>query len=434
MRNGIGIVLGVAGVLTGMAQEGGLPDIAPKAGWDTLPPAKAAEGDWPWWRGPKLDNIVPKGQRSPVAWGAGSNILWQVRLPGLGHSSPSIVGNRIYVTSVNKEQGQAAVWLLCLERATGKTVWQTEIYRGAAAKIHPDNSMASATPACDGERVFVPHQGNTSIIMTAVGSDGKVLWNKTVAPYNTIQGFSASPNFYKSAVIVPVEGPKGSYLTAFHRATGEVVWRRKLREVNEGYAPAVVAHVAGRDQLLQLGGTYTRGCDPENGALLWECEGPAKKVCVATAAFDRDSVYATGGYPNRKLMCVRANGKGDVTESHMTWSSDAKVGYVPSPVLHEGLLYAIADQGLMRCYDTADGRVLWERDFKTPFYSSPTVVGDKVYAFDRKGKGYIVPTGRTSGAIVTNAFPSGVFATPVFLQGRIYLRTLGDFYCIGGKP
>ena len=433
MRNGIGIVLGVAGVLTGMAQEGGLPDIAPKAGWDTLPPAKAAEGDWPWWRGPKLDNIASKGQKPPVAWGAGSNILWQVRLPGVGHSSPSIVGDRIYITSVNKEQGQATVWLLCLARATGKTVWQTEIYRGAAAKIHPDNSMASATPACDGERVFVSYQSSTSIIMTAVGSDGKVLWNKTVAPYNTIQGFSASPNFYKSAVIVPVEGPKGSYLTAFHRATGEVVWRRKLREVNEGYAPAVVAHVAGRDQLLQVGGTYTRGCDPENGALLWECEGPAKKVCVATAAFDRDSVYATGGYPNRKLMCVRANGKGDVTESHMTWSSDAKVGYVPSPVLHEGLLYAIADQGLMRCYDTADGRVLWERDFKAPFYSSPTVVGNKVYAFDRKGKGYIVPTGRTSGAIVTNALPSGVFATPVFLQGRIYLRTLGDFYCIGEK-
>lgn len=434
MKKGIGIVLGALGVLTGMAQEGKLPDIAPKAGWDTLPPARAAEGDWPWWRGPAFDNVAPKGEKPPMAWGAGSNILWQVRLPGVGHSSPSLVGDRIYLTSVNKEQGQATVWLLCLERATGKTVWQTEIYRGAAAKMHPDNSMASATPACDGERIFVPCQSNTSIIMTAVGSDGKILWSKTVAPYNTIQGFSASPNIYKSAVIVPVEGPKGAYLTAFHRATGEVVWRRKLRPVYEGYGPAVVARVAGREQLLQVGGTHTRGCDPESGALLWECAGPAKKVCVATAAFDRDSIYVTGGYPNRKLMCVRADGKGDVTESHIRWSSDAKVGYVPSPVLYAGLLYAVADQGLLRCYDTAEGRVLWERDLKAPFYSSPTLADGRLYLFDRKGKGYIVPTGRTAGAIVTNELPSGVFATPVFLQNRLYLRTLGDFYCIGVKP
>lgn len=419
--------------LTGMAQEGTLPDIAPKAGWNTLHPAMAAKSDWPWWRGPNLDNIAPAGQKPPVAWGEGTNVLWQVRLPGVGHSSPCIVGSRIYITSGEKAPAQSKVWLFCLERATGKTVWQTEIYKGPAPRMHPDNALASATPACDGERVFVPYQSSTSIVMVAVDVAGKILWNKTVAPYNTIQGFSAAPNFYKSAVILPVEGPKGSYLTAFHRATGEVVWRTHLRSVGEGYAPAIVAHVAGRDQLLQLGGTYTRGCDPETGALLWECEGPAKKVCVATAVFDQKTVYATGGYPNRRLMAIRADGTGDVTTSHMTWFVDVKAGYVPSPVLKDGLLYTVTDQGLMRCYNAADGRVLWEQDFKTPFYSSPTLAGNKLYAFDRKGKGYIMPTGSAAGPIVTNALPSGVFATPVILEGRIYLRTLGDFYCIGEK-
>ena len=180
-------------------------------------------------------------------------------------------------------------------------------------------------------------------------------------------------------------------LTAFHRATGEVVWRKALRAVGEGYGPAVVAHVAGRDQLLQLGGTYTRGCDPETGALLWECEGPAKKVCVSTAVFDNDTVYATGGYPNRRLMAIRANGTGDVTQSHLTWFVDVKAGYVPSLVLRDGLLYSVVDQGLMRCYNAADGRVLWEHDFKVPFYSSPALAGDRIYLFDRKGKGYVVP-------------------------------------------
>ncbi|HNX35767.1 MAG TPA: PQQ-binding-like beta-propeller repeat protein [Kiritimatiellia bacterium] len=430
MKKEFGVALVLIGVLSGFAQEGSLPDVAPKAGWDTLPPVKTTARDWPWWRGPHLDNIAPTGQKPPAAWSDETNVVWRAKLPGVGHSSPSIVGDRIYITSGEKTKDHATAWLFCLERATGKTVWQTELYKGPPPRMHPDNAVASATPACDGERVIVPYQSNTSVVTVAVGIDGKVLWRQTIAPYSTIQGYSASPSFYKSAVIVPVEGPKGCYLTALHRQSGDVVWRKSIRSAIESYAPAVVRHVAGRDQLLLIGGTSTRGYDPETGDLLWECEGPAR-TCVATPVVDRDTVYATGGYPGRKFLAIRADGKGDVTRSHLIWTGDAKAGYVPSPVLHEGLLYAVADQGLMRCYDVKDGRVLWEHDFKTPFYSSPTPVGKAIYLFDRKGKGYIVPAGRTLGTIATNGLPAGVFATPVFLEGRMYLRTLGDFYCFG---
>ena len=433
MKKHAGIVLGLAVVLAGCAkaQDGALPSVAPKAGWDTLPPAKAAEGDWPWWRGPNRDNLAPAGQKPPAAWGAGSNIVWQAHLPGTGHSSPSVVGERIYITSCDAASG--AVSLFALERATGKTVWQAEISKGGVAKQHPDNSMASPSPACDGERVFVPYQNDKDVGLAAVGVDGKVLWNKSVSAYNTMQGFSASATFYKSAVIVPVEGPAGCYLTAFHRATGEVVWRSAIRKVDEGYGSPIVVRVAGRDQLVLVGGETTRGYEPENGAQLWECRGAAR-VYTATAAVGPDIVYSTGGHPKRMLMAIRADGKGDVTQSHVVWTSDVKAGYVPSPVLFEGLLYAVNDQGLMRCYDAADGKVLWEEDFKTPFYSSPVVANGKVYAFDRKGKGYVMTAGRQAGAIITNELPSGVFSTPVILNGRIYLRTEGDFYCIGEKP
>jgi hypothetical protein len=410
------------------AQDSGFPDVAPKAGWDTLPPAKAGAGDWPGWRGPMCDNLAPDGQTPPDAWGAGSNVLWQVRLPGVGHSSPCVVGDRIYITS--GEHAQGAVWLFCLERATGKTVWQAEVYKGPVAKLHADNSLASATPACDGERIFVPYQTDQAVGLTAVSLEGKVLWSKAVAPYTSIQGYSASPVFYKSAVIMPVEGALGCRLAAVHRATGEIVWRVPLRTVKESYATPLVARVAGRDQVLLIGGESTRGYDPENGSLLWECEGPST-FCDATPVVSGDVMYATAGWPKRALLAIRADGKGDVTKTHVVWRSDAKAGYIPSPVLKEGLLYAVNDQGLLRCYDAADGRVLWERDFKAPFYSSPLLAGGKLYAFDRKGKGYIVPAGREAGAVLTNALPPGVFATPVILQGRMYLRTLGDFYCIG---
>lgn len=409
-----------------------LPDIAPKPGWDTLPPVTVSADDWPCWRGSNRDNVAPAGQTPPVEWGADKNVLWHVRLPGVGHSSPCVVGDRIYVTSGEKSKTQASVWLFCLDRKTGKTLWRTELYKGAPPRMHPDNSTASATPACDGQRVIVPYQTDTSVMVAAAGVDGKLLWTRTVSPYNTLQGYSASPSFYKSAVIVSVEGPKGCYLTAFHRQSGEIVWRRALRAAIESYAPAIVRHVAGRDQLLLIGGTSTRGYDPEDGTLLWECSGPAR-TCVATPVSDATTVYATGGYPGRKFLAIRADGKGDVTKSRLLWSSDAKAGYVPSPVMKDGQVYAVSDQGLLRGYDIANGHVLWEHDFKTPFYSSPTLVGDRFYLFDRKGGGYIVPAGRTAGVITTNTLPSGVFATPVILGGRIYLRTLGDFYCLGEK-
>lgn len=409
-------------------QAGEWPDVAPKAGWDTLPAARAAEGDWPWWRGPKCDSIAPAGQTPPTAWGAGSNVLWQVRLPGVGHSSPCVVGNRIYLTS--GVQAQGVVWLFCLERATGKTVWQAEVYKGPVAKLHADNSLASATPACDGERVFVPYQSDQEVGLAAVSLEGKMLWSKAVAPYKSIQGYSASPVFYKSVVIMPIEGSLGCRMVAVHRATGEVVWRVPLRTVKESYATPLVARVAGRDQVLLIGGESTRGYDPENGALLWECEGPST-FCGATPVVGGDLMYATAGWPKRALLAIRADGKGDVTKSHVVWSSDAKAGYIPSPLLSEGVLYAVNDQGLLRGYDAADGRVLWERDFKAPFYSSPLLAAGQLFVFDRKGKGYVVPAGREAVTVVTNELPSGVFATPVILERRMYLRTLGDFYCIG---
>ena len=137
------------------------PDVAAAEGWDNLPPAVAEAGDWPWWRGPSLNNHAATGQKPPLKWSETENVLWRVELPGKGHSTPCIRGHRIFV-SVGDAQ-QQTISLLCLERDTGKKLWQTEVYHGPFPKIHDDNSRASATPACDGERVFVPYQTEDAV-------------------------------------------------------------------------------------------------------------------------------------------------------------------------------------------------------------------------------------------------------------------------------
>jgi outer membrane protein assembly factor BamB len=417
-----------AGLFSLAAAAEDAPDVPPVEGWDNLPPPVARTGDWPWWRGPHLNNHAAAGQKPPLKWSDKENVIWRVSLPGTGHATPCICGDRIILPAGDPRE--KAIWVLCLDRVTGKKLWQTEAYRGPFPNIHENNSSASATLACDGERVYFPYQTDGMVCMAALDLEGRVVWNKPVAPHKSVQGHSASPALYKSAVIVPTYGSLGNKLTALHRKTGEVVWRAPLRKVIESYASPLVTRVAGRDQLFIVGGVRTHSYDPNNGRLIWECDGPAE-FCAATVAFSQDTVYATGGYPQKGLLAIRADGTGDVTQSHLRWKSDSKAGYVPSPLLHDGLLYAISETGLMRCYDAAGGQVLWEHATKAPFYSSPVLAGDRLYVFDQKGKGFVMKAGRQFELLATNDLPDGVFATPVILGNRIYLRTLKDFFCLG---
>ena len=404
-------------------------DTAPAAKLDDLPPAMTAEGDSPWWRGPTLNNHAEAGQDPPLQWSETQNVLWRATLPGRGHGSPCVCGGRIFLPSGDEEK--EVIWLLCFDRDSGKQLWRTEVWHGALPKVHQNNSHASATPACDGERVYFPYQTDTEVRMAALNLEGEVVWNETVGPYTSLQGYSASPALHKSAVIVPTDATKRTphKLTALHRKTGQVIWRVARPDDREGYASPLVAEVAGRVQLFIVGPDKTRSYDPDNGTLLWECDGPTQ-YNAATVAFGRQMIYATGGYPGKALLAIRADGSGDVTDTHLVWKSDRKAGYVPSPLLADGLLYAVSDTGLMRCYDATSGEVVWQEDLDAKFYSSPVLVGERIYVFDQEAKGYVIKAGRRFELLGENSLPDGAFATPIICGSRIFLRTLGDFYCL----
>jgi len=399
---------------------------------DDMPPAKADPNDWPWWRGPNKDNIAPADQDPPVKWSETANVLWRVKLPGLGYGTPCVVGSRVVLATGDTRRRTISV--ICLDRGTGKQVWQTTVYRGKLPKIHKDNSHASATVACDGERLFFPYQTDRSIKLAALSLEGKIVWNKTIGPYESVQGYSASAAVHKSVVIVPLDIKGASKLAALHRKTGEVVWEARRSGIHETYASPLVARVAGRDQVFIIGPDNTSSYDPDTGKFLWECKGPAQ-FCAAVVAFDTERIYSTGGWPERSLLAIRADGSGDVTKTHVAWEGDKKVGYVPTPLLHDGLLYAVSDKsGLLRCYDAPTGKILWSKDLDAPFYSSPVWAAGKIYVFDRKGKGYVFKAGRKLEPIAVNTLPAGAFATPVILGGKIIIRTMTDIYCLGAKP
>ncbi len=406
--------------------------ILPAEGWDNLPVATPGADDWPWWRGPAFNNVARADQTPPVLqWGESKNILWRVSLAGKGHGTPCIWGDRIFLASGDKTR--RTISMICLDRRTGKQLWGKRVYSGKLPKIHRDNSYASGSVACDGQRVFFAYQTPDAIRTVALSLAGEPVWDQEVAKYETVQGHSTSPVIYKSVVIVSADCKGAAKLVALHRKTGKRVWLANRPGDKESYGSPIVVKVAGREQLLIIGPDHTRSYDPNTGKFLWVCRGPAE-YCGATVAFDKDKVYSTGGYPEKALLAIRADGKGDVTKTHLKWKSDRKAGYVPSPLLAGGLIYAVSDKGLMRCYRTDSGKVVWERNLKRAFYSSPVLVGDRIYVFDRnKGSGFVIQTGVEFKLLAENKLAKGAFATPVIVGGRIYLRTLGDLYCIGKK-
>ncbi|MBT3200725.1 MAG: PQQ-binding-like beta-propeller repeat protein [Phycisphaerales bacterium] len=436
----LGLLVVCSAVLIGCAQaaeqnesdDAGSPVtvIKPAEGWDDLPVAKPGADDWPWWRGPGLNNIARGDKTPPLEWAPDKNILWRVKLDGKGHSTPCIWGKQIFLSVGDKKK--KTISMICLDRDSGTEQWSTTVYSGELPRMHRDNSYASAMAACDGQRVFFAYQTPKTLRMVALSLGGKIIWDEEVAKYWTVQGHSASPALYKSLVIMPSDRKGAAALVAMHRKTGKKIWQVPRPGTKESYASPLVMRVAGRDQVVVIGPDNTRSYDPNTGKFLWECDGPAE-YCAATVAFDKDKVYSTGGYPEKALLAINAGGKGNVTGKRVKWKSDRKAGYVPSPLVSDGLVYAVEDKGFMRCYNAESGKVVWEKHLQTKIYSSPVLVGKRIYLFDRKGKGFVMQAGGAFKLLAENTLEDGVFATPVISGGRIYLRTLGDLYCIGTK-
>lgn len=397
--------------------------------WDDLPPVRPAADDWPWWRGPNQDNIAAAPQDPPVRWNATENVVWRADVPGRGHGSPCLWRDRIFLpTADEKAQVQ---YVLCYDRRNGRRLWQSEIHRGGFVRKNAKNSHASSTPACDGHYVFMPFVVGGGIWLTALGFDGRIAWQKRLGDFRSMHGFAASPLLYRSLVVIVADSLKGSFIAAVHRRTGEIVWRVNRPSYRLGtYASPAVGHIAGRDQLLIQGPYRIYSYDPATGDLLWTCEGPNEST-ASSVSFDDEFVYASAGFPKRNLLCVRADGRGDVTKTRVVWARKGKTAYVPSLLLAGGLLYMVEDEGRAICFEAKSGQEVWQARLSGNFSSSPVLAGGHIYVVNERGVAYVLKAGRKFGLVAENDLADGGYATPVICAGRIYLRTLHHLYCLG---
>jgi hypothetical protein len=402
---------------------------AAATGSPTADLAKPSPGDWPWWRGPGGDG-VSQDRAAVTEWGKAKNIVWKTAVPGRGHSSPVVWGDRVFLTTADDESQSQSV--LAFDRGTGKPLWTTMAHKGGLMKKHGKNSHASATSACDGERVYSVFIHSGALHVTATNLDGKILWQSSAGAFRSEHGYGSSPVLHKSLVIVCGDNLSGCFIAALDRATGKIVWKtpRNTTGRHGSYATPIVAKVAGRTQLLLHGMETVSSYDPDTGKLLWSCDGPTE-VTACTVAFNDKLIFASGGYPDKEILAIRPDGAGDVTKSHVVWRSSKGVTYVPSPLYHDGHLYIVNDSGVASCFDAGTGEQLWQQRLEGAFSASPVLAGGNIYVTNEAGKTFVFKAGRKFELVAQNDLGDGGFATLAIAGGQILLRTDHSLFCIG---
>ena len=370
----------------------------------------ASAQDWPSFRGPAASGVAD-GQNLPVQWDArrGSNVLWKTEVHGLAHSSPIVWGDRVFVTTAVSSKPDATFkpglygegtasedvspqqWnLLCLDRATGKVLWERTAYQGVPKeKRHIKSTYASATPVTDG-RVVVAFFGSQGIYGYSLAGD--LLWKRDlgrfdVGAYDAPEfewGTASSPILYQNFVIVQCDQQKGSFLAALDAKTGATVWRTERDELPSWGTPAIIPTKA-RVELVTNGSNFIRGYDPASGKELWRLGGSSKITAPTPVAADDLIVVASGRRPEAPIFAIRAGAHGDITlpsgavsSRAVAWSKTQRGPYMPTPLIYGGYVYVLGNAGIFDCYALADGKEVYRQripDAGSGFSASPVASG-----------------------------------------------------------
>ncbi|MCH8828115.1 MAG: PQQ-binding-like beta-propeller repeat protein [Planctomycetes bacterium] len=392
------------------------------------------QGDWPWWRGLNRDGYAV-GDSYPLSWSDEKNVIWKTPIPGRGHGSPTVVGDRIFIATAEKSRNIQSV--LCYDRETGKRLWRKDVHQGDLGELgDPGSSYASATLACDGMRVFALFRNDGVIYVTALDLEGNQLWKRAVGSHSSNFGFGSSPLIYRELVIIAADSKENGFIAALHRKTGEIWWK-KSRHSADSYSSPVVANVAGKDQLFLSGGKRIVSYDPNTGDEIWSRKGCAEVTC-GTMVWNESVVFASGGYKGNETIAVKADGSEEIV-----WRDSGFNFYVPSMILVDKYLYAVDRKGRGYCINADSGKVVWRHRFGGRFYSSPIYAGGQIYVTTRGGKTTVFkpdPNGFRSTSV--NRLGDEMDSTIVACGGRLYIRVAVRksgkrqemLYCIGKKP
>ncbi len=379
-------------------------------------PAQAETGWWTW-RGPLGRNIAASADFAPTSLSL-EHLLWEVPVPGRGHSSPIVTDDAIYLTTADTAQGTQSI--LAFRREDGQPLWSDVVHRGGLpTQNHAKNTEATPTVAFNGSRLIALFYNSDALWLTCYATSGERLWQRVIGPYQPKTykfGYGASPAIYGNTAIVVSDYDGASFMAAVDLQDGEIVWRIP-RPGKQSYSSPIIAQLQGRDQLLLSGGDQIASYDPASGQRLWSAPATTMATC-GTLVWDDHYVYGSGGYPDAQTACIRADGSGEVV-----WTNNQQC-YAQSLLTTGGYLYAVTDQGIAYCWRGADGEVMWRQRLGGNYSSSPLLVGDRIFVLNERGEAFtFLATPDQYASLGHSKMGDEGFATPAVVGDTMYLRT-----------
>jgi outer membrane protein assembly factor BamB len=433
-----------------------------------LPAAPPAAGSWPSFRGAEAAGVAD-GQQLPDRWdpATGEGILWRTKIPGLAHSSPVVWGDLVFVTSAISSRADATFkpglygdgdasgdrsphrWMLyAVDKRSGKIRWERTAAQGEPLnKRHIKSTYASASPATDG-RIVVAWFGSQGV--HAYDLEGRPRWSVDLGrvdmgAYDIPSyewGPASSPIVWNGLVIIQCDTQADSFLLALDAATGATVWKTDREELPSWGTPTVVNTPSG-PELVTNASNFIRGYDPKTGRELWRIGGSSKITAPTPILAGRLHLVASGRAPERPIFAVKPGSRGDLTlpkgetaSDQIAWSKTGRGSYMPTPIYYRGLVYVLANNGVLDAYDVETGKEVYRQRLPlvgSGFSASPVAADGKIYLSNEDGEMLVVKAGSTFELLSTNSMGETVMATPALSTGIMFVRGSASLFAIGRR-
>ena len=398
--------------------------------------ASSVSADWPEFRGPTGQGIS-EATGLPVEWSPTKNVAWKITVPGAGWSSPAISGGKIFLTTgVENAGGGVSLRALAFDLASGRSLWETEIFSATEASVQPvhaKNSPASPTAIVEGERVYV-HFGHHGT--ACLDRAGKILWRNNSLRYDPLHGNGGSPALVGDRLVFNSDGTMDPFVAALDKATGELVWKTpralKVKSYFSFCTPLVIV-VNGRTQIITPGSGAVWALDPKDGREIWRVRYGEGYSVVPRPVFAHGLLFIATGFNRADLLAIRADGEGDVTDTHIAWRTTKGAPLTPSVVVAGDELYAVADSGVASCFDAKTGTVHWQERLEGNYSASPIVADGKIYFLSEEGVGTVLKASKTFEKLATSKLEERTLASYAVADGALFIRSAAHLYRIGRK-
>ena len=404
--------------------------------------------NWPQFRGPTGQGISAE-TNLPIHWSGAENIAWKTPVPGIGWSSPVVWDARIFVTATSEDG--TACRVICLDRDSGKVLWNTHVFSQIPTRKEQRNSYATPTALVDGRRVLVAFgEGG----MASLDLDGNIIWVNTDNHYYSQHGLGASPIAYDDLLYLPFDwsSPTGelrqgwqlpwekSYVLALDINTGKERFKAMRGASRIGHSTPRIVEVDGTPQLVSAAGDIIEGFDPKTGSRIWWVYCGGESV-VPSPVFGDGIVYNTSGFPTPvgkqtiypAIRAFRLGGKGDMTRESLLWEQKKNVPMIPSLLLARQYLYSIKENGMLQCLDPKTGDAIWSHRMDGNYSASPVFADGRIYLLSDSATTTIIEPGRGYKEIAVNELEGQVQASVAVSNGHLFIRTQDAVYCIGSK-